>query len=534
MAESHTQTAAGQLDPPPAFVAESGEVLYSNDAKIGPSAQDQSQNKQDTGPITASPTLFDSSTGGHNVSYQALDPTTWPKWKKRRVLFIVCAFYFLFTFITTVTVPTFNDLQTYFNISYAQVNYTVAVPALALGVSPFFWTPLAEVLGRRSAMILGCLLAFCASIGLALEKTYSGYMVFRFLQGWGVGPASTVGLQMLEDIYLEHERGQKVGYWCLAIDIGLLFGPLIGGFATLVSWNFPVWLTAIIFGVLLVAMLLFLPETGYPAKIPPYTIRQPNLPTDTSITIKPLPWLNLRTLPGTMNRPKPWDSTLRFLQLFAFPNVAVTIMFYCWTWYWFILCVITMLPGAYPDYNPQVQGLLFLGFIVGTLISELLFSGGLSDYLVRRAALKNNGERIPEKRLLLYFPAAILTTIGLVLFGCTVQLNWHWFIAQIATFLVGTGIQIGNTTTTSYVVDVYPEHVMDVTLFYSFHLNMSAFVSPFFIVPWIERIGWAWCFGVQGFIVIAGCLIFVPFLYIYGRKLRDWKGPIPWGIVEIS
>jgi MFS family permease len=132
----------------------------------------------------------------------------------------------------------FSDklLQSYFNISYAQVNYTVAVPALALATSPFFWTPLAEALGRRSAMILGCLVAFCASVGVALERNYSGYMAFRFLQGWGVGPASTVGLQMLgqysdntevallicfiEDIYLEHERGQKVGYWCLAIDIG--------------------------------------------------------------------------------------------------------------------------------------------------------------------------------------------------------------------------------------------------------------------------------------------------------------------------
>ena len=66
-----------------------------------------------------------------------------------------------------------------------------------------------------------------------------------------------------------------------------------------------------------------------------------------------------------------------------------------------------MLPGAYPDYNPQVQGLLFLGFILGTLISEILFSGGLSDYLMRRAARNNNGERIPKKRLLLYFPAAL-------------------------------------------------------------------------------------------------------------------------------
>ena len=25
---------------------------------------------------------------------------------------------------------------------------------------------------------------------------------------------------LTEDMYLEHERGQKVGYWCLSIDIG--------------------------------------------------------------------------------------------------------------------------------------------------------------------------------------------------------------------------------------------------------------------------------------------------------------------------
>lgn len=45
-------------------------------------------------------------------------------------------------------------------------------------------------------------------------------MVARFLQGWGVGPASTVGLQMLQDIYSEFERGEKVGYWTAAIDLG--------------------------------------------------------------------------------------------------------------------------------------------------------------------------------------------------------------------------------------------------------------------------------------------------------------------------
>ncbi|CAE6522640.1 unnamed protein product [Rhizoctonia solani] len=554
MAEAGSRVATmaiAELDPPPAFDIEAEnlqQATCSKDSKDALPDVAQDQGIQEIAGMTASPTLIKSDEDLRNVNGALSDPTLWPKWKKRRVLFIVCAYYFLFTFITTVTVPTFNDLQTYFVISYEQVTYTVAVPALALAVSPFFWTPMAEALGRRTVMVLGCLVATLASLGVALETTYKGYMVFRFLQGWGVGPASTVGLQMLgelhrsqemipakplgEDIYLEHERGQKVGYWCLSIDIGLLFGPLIGGFAALASWNFPNWLTVIIFGVLLLIMLIFLPETaGYPIQPPQYSAQPPPVSSLPTAPTKALPWLNFRTL---LTRPKPWDSTFHFFRLFAFPNIAITIIFYCWTWYWFILCVITMLPGAYPDYNPQVQGLLFLGFIVGTLISEMLFSGGLSDYLVRRAMQKANGERVPEKRLLLYFPAAILTTIGLVLFGCTVQLNWHWFIAQIATFLIGTGIQIGNTTSISYVVDVYPQHVMDVTLFYTFHLNLSAFASPFFIVPWIERIGWAWCFGVQGAIVTASCLIFAPFLYMYGRWLRDWKGPIPWGNTQTS
>lgn len=70
-------------------------------------------------------------------------------------------------------------------------------------------------------MIVGCLVAFVASIGSALATNYSGYMAARFMQGWGAGPASTVGLAMLQDIYSELERGEKVGYWTLAIDLGM-------------------------------------------------------------------------------------------------------------------------------------------------------------------------------------------------------------------------------------------------------------------------------------------------------------------------
>jgi len=69
-------------------------------------------------------------------------------------------------------------------------------------------------------MVAACFVAFVASIGSALATNYAGYMAARFMQGWGVGPASTVGLAMLQDIYSEQERGEKVGYWTLAIDLG--------------------------------------------------------------------------------------------------------------------------------------------------------------------------------------------------------------------------------------------------------------------------------------------------------------------------
>ena len=71
--------------------------------------------------------------------------------------------------------------------------------------------------------------------------------------------------------------------------------------------------------------------------------------------------------------------------------------------------MITFLPAAYPQYTPEIQGLLFIGLILGTLVSELLFSGALGDTIMLRFAKKNGGVRLPEPRLLLIFPAVIIT-----------------------------------------------------------------------------------------------------------------------------
>ena len=45
-------------------------------------------------------------------------------------------------------------------------------------------------------------------------------------------------------------------------------------------------------------------------------------------------------------------------------------------------------------------------------------------------------------------------------------------------FTVAAGIQMGNTATSSYVVDSYPKQSMSVITFYAVFLNLSAFINP--------------------------------------------------------
>ena len=396
----------------------------------------------------------------------------------------------MFTYITTTTVPSFAQLQTDLNISYSQVNWTVAIPALGLAFGPLFWSSFADIYGRRIIFIVGTTIALVSTIGAAVAKNYGGYMAARFFQGFGVSPGATVGMAVVGDLFFEYERGQKLGLWVLAIDAGLLVGPIIGGFMDLVSSAWIQWLTALLFALLLILEVAFMPETLYPrnhmlARMPGISDTSPSTdiekPAGDALPdlkrTKNLIFLNFRPVPG-MRHPAPWASCIRFLLTFKYPIVVISVLIYCFAWYWWILSVITMLPLAYPNYSPQIQGLLFLGLLIGTLFSEIFFSGRLSDFIVTKLAKKNNGVRIPEMRLWLAYPAAMLSAIGLIIWGISIDKAYHWIVGQIAFALFAAGIQMGNTVITSYIVDSYPLQSMSVITFYSVFLNLSAFINP--------------------------------------------------------
>jgi len=155
-----------------------------------------------------------------------------------------------------------------------------------------------------------------------------------------------------------------------------------------------------------------------------------------------------------------------------------------------------MEPAAYENYPLQIQGLLFIGLFVGVIAAELLCSGRLSDRIMAILAKRNGNQRVPEMRLWLGYPAAIVSALGLLLWGLSVDHHWHWMVGQVAFFLCKSfnygmiarlwfiilivvtkdafGFQTGNTVVSSYLVDNYPEHANEVITFYAVILNVRA------------------------------------------------------------
>jgi hypothetical protein len=181
------------------------------------------------------------------------------------------------------------------------------------------------------------------------------------------------------------------------------------------------WLTAILFGLLLLIELLLLPETLYPRAFVLKITASTRPSTSTKIDsllgatdhipfkrTKELSFLNLKAVPA-IHPVKLWASAVHFCLTFRLNTVAVTVGIFCFAWYWWILSIVTLIPAAYPQYSSSTQGLFFSGLLAGSWFAELFCSGRLSDFLIHRLRGSVRGALVPEMRLWLAYPGAILS-----------------------------------------------------------------------------------------------------------------------------
>lgn len=131
----------------------------------------------------------------------------WPSWLKWLVLLQASVMALLGPFNSAVINPALLPLADNFHISKVEASWQTTISILAAGVAPLFWTPLANIYGRRLIYLVSTLIGIGATIGTALSTTWAGMLVARVFSGAATSAPMALGAAVVSDMFFQHEVG---------------------------------------------------------------------------------------------------------------------------------------------------------------------------------------------------------------------------------------------------------------------------------------------------------------------------------------
>jgi len=266
-----------------------------------------------------------------------------------------------------------------------------------------------------------------------------------------------------------------------------------------IGWKSIFWLLAIISLISFVMIFIFLPETKIP---PPPGVEEPKKSLN---PVKPLAYLR-------------------------FKNIRLVICMVCLI-YASYYSINIGLPNDYGDkygFNSTYTGFMYFGVGLGNVLGSL-YGGRYSDFMLKRSqkklSLKKKGGVIPsEGRLKSIIPGLILFPIGLLFHGWSVNFVWPWYIPFISQFVVGFGMMFVFSSTSTYLVEQFPENsaaIMSVNNFSRFTVSTIAITV---YQPIVEVIGTGWYFtAFTTFSLLAAIGTF--WVYKNGERYRMKRKP---------
>ncbi|KAF2102919.1 MFS general substrate transporter [Rhizodiscina lignyota] len=446
------------------------------------------------------------------------DPLNWPRWLKWSVLIQVGFMAFLGPFNAAVPNPSLVLLGKAFHRPVEIVTYSTTTSIILGGVSPFIWTPLTNVYGRRPITLLSQIFAIVGQIGSANSKTFSQLLGTRAINGIGMGGMMSVGTTCLNDMFFMHERGEKSGVYTIFVTNGAHIAVIIGGFlGQNLGWQWDFWMPAIITALSFSIALFAFPETLF-SRGPEFLSQRTHERTY---------WEMLFNLRGNLipqRKLKPRDFFTSFYML-KYPSIAFPFWFYTWCWTFINILPAISMANIYTKFYGFKSGAIGLctgiPLIIGTLIGECT-AGKLSDVLMTRLAKKHDGVRKPEHRLYLTTAAICFMVAGMIIFGVCIE-HRTAFVPPLVGLAVGVlGLQIASTCLYAYVSDCYRPQTPESAVLMNLSRGLSFVMGFFNVVTW-EAIGFDWAWTTFALILL---VFWFPILslMIWGEKWRRRLG----------
>lgn len=182
----------------------------------------------------------------------------------RRLLYVILlgALTALGPFTIDLYLPAFPVLEADFDTTAAAIQLTLTGTMLGFGLGQLLVGPLSDKVGRRIPLLAVTALHVVSSVAAALAPTLETLGITRVLMGAGAAAGGVVAMAIVRDLFGGRRLVVMLSRLALVSGVAPVVAPLIGsGLLLVMPWRGLFVVLAVYGAVMLVAALIFIPET---------------------------------------------------------------------------------------------------------------------------------------------------------------------------------------------------------------------------------------------------------------------------------
>ncbi|KAK0610069.1 major facilitator superfamily protein [Bombardia bombarda] len=481
------------------------------------------------------------------------DPLNWSDARKRLSAAMVVVYTVGVGLPLTLQYSVLSDITHDTGISTAALVQGTGLMFLFLGLGCLFWQPIASTYGRRGVYLISTLVTVPIMVWTAYSRSEGEWYAHRIIGGFFCAPIEALPEVSIPDVFFAHDRGTWMSLYVFALFGSNFLAPVLAGwFAEAYGWRWTMHFGAIIAAATFGILFFFMEETMYFRNTLEGLEDQEEEPkpansSDTSDTSpatnsfpprrSPLSRLSFFTLlPG---RPTPNQTlTAMYLPLLImtqFPTVVWAGFIYGINLSWYNVLNATVSPVlSAPPYSWSTGpvGSIYVGPVIGAGLGAL-WAGVAADRLTLYLARRNGGIREPEQRLWPLALSAVLSCVGLIVWGVGAQRQVHWAGLAIGLGILAFTCVVGGSVALSYNIDCFKDISSESTTSIIVIRNVLGFSISYGITPWYTNMGLQNCFIMAGFLSL-GCTFTFLVMVWKGKALRKYSAEKYWRYAKRS
>lgn len=127
-------------------------------------------------------------------------------------------------------IAAFPAMSCYFGISPSLMKWTLSLFFIGLACSQLVYGPLSDYMGRKKIMVVGFVIFLFGCLLCLNGKSFSIFLIGRFIQGCGVGATACLSRTILRDTFAGTDLAKVLSYIGMGLAVVPAAAPVLGAY----------------------------------------------------------------------------------------------------------------------------------------------------------------------------------------------------------------------------------------------------------------------------------------------------------------